>query len=250
MNVKIPYVRIKGRELPRVLLGTSPFLGAGQFGVKAYEYYRKFFKNPARVTELVAGCIEIGVNGVQLVAYPQIGDAVKKAEEKKGARLKVVGSLPFDMPSQALKYLSEFDTVAALLHGEQTDKLNMEENRAWLKRIEDEGYLVGVATHNPARTLPIVIRELEVDIVMMPLNKAGYMMGGMKGEEFMEIVESSGAKVIAMKPLAAGKINPREAMGYVFSLKNVASVAVGVASLKEAEETFSAAATALSRLKE
>ncbi|MEM3147558.1 MAG: hypothetical protein QXQ21_01510 [Candidatus Jordarchaeales archaeon] len=247
MKMRIPSINVKGRELPRVLLGTSPFLGAGQFGVRAYKYYERFFRNPSKITELVAGCIEIGVNGVQLVAYPQIGRAVREAEEMTGVRLKVVGSLPFDMPSQALKHLSEFDTVAVLLHGEQTDKLNMEENRAWIKRIENEGYLAGVVTHNPARTIPLIIEELEVDVLMMPLNKAGYMMGGVRGEEFMEMVKESGVKIIAMKPLAAGSINPREAMEYLFSLRNISSVAVGIASIEEAKETFSAAIAALSR---
>lgn len=242
----MPFTIVKGREMPRILLGTSPFLGAGQFGVRAYDYYRKFFRNPNRITELVADCMGIGFNGVQLVAYPQIGEAVRRAEEKTGVRLKVVGSLPFDMPAQSLSYLSNFSTVAALLHGEQTDKLDMEESRAWLKRIEDEGYLAGVVTHNPARTLPLIVEELEVDIVMMPLNKVGYMMGGAKGEELIDMVGDADIKIIAMKTLAAGRIKPKEAMEYVFSLKNVASVAVGVASREEAEETFSAALAALS----
>ncbi len=245
--MKIPSISVKGKKLPRVLLGTSPFLGAGQFGVKAYEYYKAFFENPFRITELVAGCIEIGVSGIQLVAYPQIGRAVREAEERTGVRLKVVGSLPFDAPSQALMHLSEFDTIAALLHGEQTDRLNMKENKAWLKRIENEGYLAGVVTHNPAKTLPIIFKELEVDVLMTPLNKAGYMMGGMEGEELMDLVGESDVKIIAMKPLAAGRIKPREAMEYLFSLRNVSSVAVGVASIEEAKETFSAAIAALSR---
>lgn len=246
MKLKVPSVKVDGREIPRVLLGTSPFLGAGQFGVKAYEYYKNFFRTPSNITELVAGCIKMGVNGVQLVAYPQIGRAIIAAEERTGVRLKVVGSLTFDAPDEALKHLSEFDTVAALLHGEQTDRLDINESKLWLKRIEDEGYLAGVVTHNPSKTLPVILDELEVSLLMMPLNKLGFMMGGLKGEELMEIIDENGAKVIAMKPLAAGKINPRKAMEYVFSFKNVVAVAVGVASLKEAEETFSAALTVIS----
>ena len=52
--MKIPSISVKGKKLPRVLLGTSPFLGAGQFGVKAYEYYKAFFENPFRITELLS----------------------------------------------------------------------------------------------------------------------------------------------------------------------------------------------------
>jgi len=244
LRLRVPTVRVKGREIPRVLLGTSPFLGAGQFGVRAYEYYRAFFRQPENITRLVEGCIEMGVNGVQLVAYPQIGKAIRKAEENVGRRLIVVGSLPYDIPERALECLSEFKTVAALLHGEQTDKMDMNENRRWLRRIEREGYLTGVVTHSPSRTIPAILKELEFDILMLPLNKVGYLMGDRR-EELIDRIKESDVYVIAMKPLAAGRIKPEAAMKYLFSIGKVGSVAVGVASIEEAKETFSSAIKAL-----
>jgi hypothetical protein len=36
------FFNLSGQQIPRVLLGTSPFLGAGQFGSRAPEYFERF----------------------------------------------------------------------------------------------------------------------------------------------------------------------------------------------------------------
>jgi len=39
-------VEIGNATIPRVLLGTSPFVGSGQFGTRSPIYYAKFYRNP------------------------------------------------------------------------------------------------------------------------------------------------------------------------------------------------------------
>ena len=36
-----------------MLLGTSPFVGAGQFGTRAWMYYRIFRGHPERIAEII-----------------------------------------------------------------------------------------------------------------------------------------------------------------------------------------------------
>jgi hypothetical protein len=39
-------------RIPKLMLGTSPFIGAAQFGRKAYEYRRMFFYNESNMKKL------------------------------------------------------------------------------------------------------------------------------------------------------------------------------------------------------
>lgn len=41
-------------DLPHLMLGTSPFIGAGQFGSRSSEYRKRFFDNPDNMTELLS----------------------------------------------------------------------------------------------------------------------------------------------------------------------------------------------------
>lgn len=242
-----PTFKVENQRIPRILLGTSPFLGAGQFGVRAYQYYKRFFENPRNITELVIEAINIGVRGVQLVAYREIAEAVKQAQVETGAELIIVGSLPFDKPEEGLHCLKDMQTKVVLLHGEETDRLNFDKLELWFGKIRDLGFIPGVATHNPDSTLPEILgSKLDFSVVLLPFNAAGFLMGNK--ERVMEMVRGSDKSFIAMKPLAAGRLEPKEALEYVFSCESIDSAAVGVATKEEVREVFSIAKSILSRI--
>lgn len=155
-----PAFEVEGERIPRILLGTSPFLGAGQFGVRAYQYYKRFFENPRNITDLVIEAINVGVRGIQLVAYREIAEAVRQAQVETGVELVIVGGLPFDKPEEGLDCLSSLPTKVVLLHGEETDRLNFKVLESWFGKIRDTGFIPGVATHKPDRTLPELLERL------------------------------------------------------------------------------------------
>ncbi|MEM3586359.1 MAG: hypothetical protein QXO71_03460 [Candidatus Jordarchaeaceae archaeon] len=241
-----PSFKVEGELIPRILLGTSPFLGAGQFGVRAYQYYKHFFKNPRNITDLMIEAIYFGIRGIQLVAYREVVEAVRRAQSETGAELVIVGSLPFDRPKEGLDYLSSLPTKIVLLHGEETDKLNFKTLESWFGRIRDLGFIPGVATHKPDRTLPKLLEhKLDFQVVLLPFNAIGFMMG--EKEKVLDIVARSEKAFIAMKPLAAGRLKPDEALKYVFSCKGIDSAAIGVANVEEVKETFSIAKNILNK---
>lgn len=240
-----PAFEVEGERIPRILLGTSPFLGACQFGVRAYQYYKRFFENPRNITDLVIEAINVGVRGIQLVAYREIAEAVRQAQVETGVELVIVGGLPFDKPEEGLDCLSSLPTKVVLLHGEETDRLNFKVLESWFGKIRDTGFIPGVATHKPDRTLPELLEsKLDFQVVLLPFNALGYLMG--KKEKVMDTVLRREKKFIAMKPLAAGRLEPREALDYVFSCEGIDSAAVGVATFEEVRETFSIAKSILS----
>ncbi len=50
-------------RIPRILLGTSPFIGSGQFGSKASLYYTHFYENPQNIVKVMCKAVDLGVTG-------------------------------------------------------------------------------------------------------------------------------------------------------------------------------------------
>ena len=231
----VSQVWIGDRGVPKVLLGTSPFIGAGQFGDRALSYYSRLYKRPKNIVKIIIRSSEIGVKGIQLLPCPPVVRALREAERELGSRFTVLGTVTGE---EDIALLQEFETASMLLHGEVTDSRNQQVIRFLLDKIKETGSSAGLATHRPLRTLNwLYERELDFDVIMVPLNRAGLFMDG-EVERVAEALKGLGKPVIAKKTLAAGRLPPEEALRYVADLGCVDVVAIGVASEEEAEETF------------
>jgi len=226
---------LKGRKLPVAMLGTSPFCGAGQFGPRAELYYKTFYERPQNMVRLIAASAELGVPAVHVVAYPKICWAVSEASRACGIELCILGTMGLLDPVRELKRLLALGAIGVSVHADIVDGDPSSVQR-YAAVIRGGGAAVGVATHRPWRTLA-VIRGLDLDFVMAPVNKLGYMMGPRPGET-LELLRSLEVPIIAIKPLAAGELRPDEAFEFLSS--RVDAVAVGIASEKELEETWRA----------
>jgi len=69
-------------RIPRVLLGTSPFIGAGQFGRRAAFYYNYFYENPKNIVKIIHKAVDLGVTGVQALPFRPIFGAFKGCGER------------------------------------------------------------------------------------------------------------------------------------------------------------------------
>jgi len=109
-----------------------------------------------------------------------------------------------------------------------------------------KGVLAGI--HHAGSTIPILEQsEVEFDGYVTPINKLGVMMFPDK-DSALKSIRRCGKPVIAIKPLAGGRIPPREAFHYIYKELGVASCMVGVGSKSEAEVDFSTASEILSSL--
>ena len=222
------------RKVPRMMVGTSPFIGAGQFGDMADVYYREFYDQPENMTALFAGCAEMGVPAVQAVAYENIVHALKEVKKDFDVYIcAVVGLKNFDLE---FSKSHDMDSDAVLIHARLSDK-NYPFVEEKVEILKDLGLVTGISTHDPGNTIPEE-EDLDIDLIMAPVNKSGRYMTPTY-EAAMKAVTESGKRVIAMKPLAAGDLTPDDAFGFLDG--KVDAVAVGLTSLKEAEETFAAA---------
>lgn len=233
-------IQIQNAKIPQILLGTSPFIGAEQFGVRGALYYSVFYEIPENIVKIIRQSVDLGVRGIQLIPYPPIVEAVKSVARDLGEELTIVGSVRAENPSKDIELLRDLEAVAMLLNGNLTDSHNLPKISELLGQIRQAGSLAGVVTHAPLSTLTW-LREtgLEVDLVMLPFNLVGKFMDA-NPDMVLEAVLKLNKPLIGMKVLAAGDLTPREGLEYVFK-KGFRTVAVGIASEAEAVETFSVA---------
>ena len=225
--------------MPRVLLGTSPFIGAGQFGPRAMAYYAEFYGRPDRVAEVILAAAGMGVVGIQPLPYPFLVEAIRMAQAELGLELAMVATIGPDDPLGDLGLFEGLDLRAALLHGSLTDEADGPETEGLLGEVRDRGLLAGYVTHRPMRTLGrIRSGELpEPDLIMLPFNKLGYLMDAPAGR-IARAVRELGLRAIGKKVLAAGRLRPREGLEFALKAGVLEGLAIGAVSRAEVEETF------------
>lgn len=230
-------VNVSLKEIPKILLGTSPFIGAGQFGLRALKYYENFYLNPSNIKKIVKKSFEAGIKGIQLLPFKPVINAVSELLEE-GLNLKVLSTITSKGFKENLEEIEKLNPIAILLHAEIADRCNEAILKDLFRRVRLKGYLTGFATHQPLKTLSwIKDTNLEYDIIMTPLNFTGEFVDG-KLEDLIEILKGLGKFIIAKKVLAAGKLKPKEALEYIAKLNFINAVALGVVSEKEIKETL------------
>ncbi len=225
-------------DIPRLMLGTSPFIGAGQFGSKSLDYRRQFFDNPDNMTRLFVHSAKLGVKAVQLVGYQPLVAALTKAEEISGDFFVVV-TIPRGDFARNLDLVSplepEFVSVHAQFCDENDDRLN-----EWIDMIRDAGAKPAASTHSPGTTIPL-LDDMGFEAYLAPVNPIGYGMEPDIESTLMALSQTKKA-VIAIKPLAAGKLSPERSL-FEYIYRYADSISVGIASEEEMAETYSAAFT-------
>ncbi|MHA2209410.1 MAG: hypothetical protein ACXABV_09590 [Candidatus Thorarchaeota archaeon] len=228
-------VKFGSATLPRLLCGTSPFMGAGQFGLAGQEWHRRFFNNPERMSEMFEHFCRLGYPGAHVTGYPTIVEAARLTKERYD--LKVAVSLLPENWEDNLKEVIVLDPEVIFIHGAMTDRFldkRLDELRACFESIKTANSFPGLATHDTCHTLKALQSEEsplrdESFGLLLPINRTGYSAGGTTAEmeELLGALDSR-HPVMGMKVLAAGKIPPQEALDYVFNIPNVRTVTVGV----------------------
>jgi len=219
--------------LPKLMLGTSPFIGAAQFGAKALKYKELFFDRPENITRLFIHSAKLGVKAVQLIAYDPLIRAMKEAEAAAG-KFFVVATIVENFDS-SLDKISSLEPEFIAPHAQFCDMLDPRLNE-WIDAIKETGAKPAASTHTPGNSIP-KLDELGFEAYLAPLNPLGY---GMKPdvESTLKAIKNTKSHVIAIKPLAAGKLVPDKTL-FDYIYKYADSTAVGIVSEEEMAETYS-----------
>jgi hypothetical protein len=216
---------------PRAFVGTSPWIGAGQFGPRALEFRAQLYDRPEAMLAILRRAAELGW-GLQSFVLPGLVSALEAFRAEGGAIDVVLAAGMFDLDAE-LDGCASLEPRAVCLHAAVADRLSGSKLDRQLERVEETGAIPGIATHHPARTVPLV-QETRCRIVMAPANPANVFMGR-DPQAGLRAIQETSLPVIAKKTLAAGRVSPREGLAHAVSL-GVAAVAVGVTSVAELEE--------------
>lgn len=235
------FCKIDGEEIPLVMTGTSPFIGAGQFGVNAFEWRRKFLNDPNAMFEILEAAYQAGARGIEAIPIGKIMEATKMMVEQFDDYIVTGSTYPGKDPG--IEALVEVGAKLIFVHGMIADNKGKKLIR-FLDEINSYNIIPGIATHDPVPTIKFAIENsLKVKTFLIPFNANGAFMGNVK--ELEEIVEKSkDYAFIGMKTLAAGALNPKMAFEYI-SRHNICAVTIGMVNKKEAEISTKTALGAL-----
>ena len=227
-------------RIPELMLGTSPFIGAGQFGRKSYEYRKKFFYNESNMKRLFIKSATLDVKAVQLIVYESLVNALREAEKEIGAKFFVAATITSGRRFECdLDLIEPLKPEIVVIHANLCDALDTRID-GWIKEIRELGASPAASTHYPGETIEELDRAgFDFDVYLAPVNPVGYAMEP-SYESTLKALESTDKQVIAIKPLAAGSLKPTESL-FTFIYRYAVSVSVGIISEEEMEETYSIA---------
>ena len=257
-------LEFKGKSIPRVVLGNAPFLADAYFGHRTRLYNLDLLRNPNNVCKIIEKSYECGVRSINLANKENLLKAFDMACEK-GVEMQAVSTIGktemdyvFPNYEQAkmeatwkedIENLASYDNSMMLIDEFLVDTYDWEFITEILDAINDTGIPSGIITSFPFKTSekiidsPILEDKGLFDFYMIPVNKLGYMMDvpdfrADKQAELKGLLEKIDKKVIINKILAVGIQRPEEAFSFLNTLDFADMVSVGIASEREAEESF------------
>jgi hypothetical protein len=240
------YLEIDGKDIPRTLLGTSPFIGAAHFGHRARLYLLDLYRNPEAMARVMVKSYDMGVRGIQLIPHDPVVEALLIARDE-GCPLNIIATIGSQAWSEDMDLLSDLEPQAMMIDPVITDQADWNSIGEKLDTIKDVGSVPGLITQFPFRTTQKLLESPVLNdfkLYMIPLNRLGYLMdsdtyGPDERTQFRKIINKVDKTIIAMHVLAAGIMTPDDAFDYLKTVDFVDMVALGIASETEAEESFS-----------
>ena len=233
-----------------IILGTSPFIFAPQFGHRTRLYELDFEKQPENIQKILDKSYEMGVHKILLNRSEDLELALDMSIQN-GNDWEVIGKTDDEHFEEDLSKFSKFNTISIMLDGffidENIKNDDFENVSKYLSEIKSRGYVPSIETRTPFNNIPkIVESEIinEFEEIMLPLNFYGYMMDcnfltNENKEKIQNLLSTINKKIIANRTLATGILQPKEAYEFISKVDYINSVCVGVAKIEEAEETFS-----------
>jgi len=196
-------------------------------------YRKRFFNDAKAMLEIMEASYESGGRGIGAIPFGKVTEAVKIMKETHDDYIITGSTLPGNLPDPGIEQLIDLDAKIIFVHASISDRKS-ERVLKLLDEISSRGVIPGLAVHNPISTLEYVLENnINAKAFLVPFNVDGMMMGNQKKLE--DIVDKTPDKsFMAMKTLAAGKIEPKRAYEYI-SQHNICAVVIGMVEVKEAQ---------------
>jgi hypothetical protein len=150
----LPTIKLGSHEVTRLIIGGNPIYGYSHFNKILSQYYTDWH-TPERVVALLKRCEQVGINCWQN-SYAE--RTLEDLERFRAAGGKMhwlcLGKPDWDRFPERVDHVARHKPIGIAPHGALGDRLFREKKFTvltdLLKRIRDQGVLVGLSAHNPA----------------------------------------------------------------------------------------------------
>ncbi|NMC06697.1 MAG: hypothetical protein GYA24_15875 [Candidatus Lokiarchaeota archaeon] len=262
----IPKIPLEHLELPRMLCGTNQFVGISHVYGALYRigdpglihrspfstfYYARKFKDVNKIVEIMLFLArDHGVNACISSPRDSIHAAIQQVRKETGTayhwictpstRLTAKSLVP-DIHKQ-IQWCAEHEVSVCAPHRDYTDKaldkgtLEIRGYPEIAARIRDMHMIPGLSTHQVETIAAVETHHYDAPVIVQPFNKLGFESNADPATIERRIKETR-LQVINIKPMAAGRIKPREGLEWCLQrIKPVDFLAVGFGDIQFARE--------------
>jgi hypothetical protein len=150
----LPTIKLGRHEVTRLIIGGNPIYGYSHFN-RILSEYMTAWHTPERVVELLKHCEASGINTWQnSYAERTLSDLDRYREAGGRMNWLCLGKPDWDRNPQLIDDAARRKPIGIAPHGSLGERLHREKKldvlTDLLKRIRDQGVLVGLSAHNPA----------------------------------------------------------------------------------------------------
>ena len=250
MSNEFPRTMVGGISLPRLIIGTNWFLGYSHTSL-AKDNFIKEYQTRERIAAVLKTFLDYGVDAIMGPLSPHLEESVAEAEQRAGKRIIRLYTPAFDLSPQAapadtaeavFDRCAEYHASFCLPHQSVTDALI--DRRAGVIRdidkytnmIRARGMVPGLSTHMPEAVIYADNQAADVETYIQLYNAAGFLMQ-VEADWVMRVISEAHKPVLAIKPLAAGKLLPVVGLAFVWNtLRDQDMVVLGTTTPDEARE--------------
>jgi len=251
--MKFPTTQMADLTVSRMICGTNPFFGFSHFSAARDEWFREYFTDE-RIFQVMQKCDELGINAVISAPNERLHKLLDALADRTGRRwiwMCTPGGSDASAVADGIRWCAAHKAEICMPHTSYTDShLVPGENRvAGLQEltalIRDLGMIPGLSTHRPEAMTVCERAGYDIEVYVQPLNPIGFLCP-VETDWTARVIRSTPKPVVAIKPLAAGRVMPPTGLPFVYSsIKENDAVAVGFMSAREVEEDVTISLEAL-----
>ena len=236
--IKLPTISIASHRVTRLIIGGNPYSGISHRSTAASKAMEDYYTAP-QIMEDLRQAEQNGINTVLARADRHIMRVLNEYWNA-GGTIQWIAQTPKDTEyadlNEYLQIIARYKPIAIYHHGGTTDKLyaegRLDSLYDSLKRIRDLGCAVGIGTHDPQVLKYCYVEGYDVDFYVCALyNHTTHRELYLPDDRYtaFSAIQAIPIPIIAIKVLAAGRNEPREAFQLALdNIKPIDAMAVGM----------------------
>ena len=249
---EFPRTTVGGVSLSRLIVGTNWLLGWSHTSA-AKDAFIKSYHTRKSIADTLTVFLERGIDTVMGPLHPLLTEALEEAEDRTGRRTIRILTPSFNIlpggpedrePERVFDRCREAGATFCFPHQCVTDALLdrmhgvIRDLDRYTALIRERGMIPGLSSHMPEAVVIADKTGADVETYIQIYNAAGFLMQ-VEADWIMRVISRAKKPVMAIKPLAAGKILPAVGLAFVWNtIRDRDMVAIGTTSPDEAHEVI------------